>query len=780
MTGRRTPHPIDLDRAVGVGRGAPPEPPGPFARLRALVVTVLAVLLALVGRVRRPSWLWSWHRFTRPSASGRSRGMQSPERAATSRTSEQNQGDRNAPGGGLRARLQESTGARWPSRWRLPVGTIRRRTALLLALYLAGMGVLTARLVQVQGIDAAAYAQRGDSQSVRVIDLPAQRGRIVDRNGAVLTTTVDAAAIYADPSAYDAFVRDDGVIDPEEGEMSRREVAIALSSVLDRPVDDLVAALSTPGQFTYLARQLDWDTGEEVMALDLPGIHRLVEPSREYPNGGMASSLIGITDIDGAGLEGLEALANDDLTGEPGQLRVERAASGGMDITSAERDLEPSTPGTDMVLTIDRDIQAVAERAAQDAMDDNDADGASVLVMDVETGEILAAASAPLTAPDDRNATSRDDRRARYFTDAFEPGSVQKAVTIAAAWEEGLIDEDTVIDVPPTLTAGGKTWREPFGAFGSLKVGDILERSSNVGTMLIAEELGEQRLDHWLRRFGYATPTGVGFPGESAGLLAAVEQWSGTSLNTIAIGHGVAVSLVQLAGFYQTLANDGVAVRPSILRGTIGGDGQLEPVPAADNHGVVSAATARAVRQRMQRVVDGEHGTGKAAAVDGYEVAGKTGTAEKPRADGRGYSNQTTAVFAGMAPVDDPELVVAVMVDEPATRYGGTAAAPTFSRVMGQALARRHVVPDTAQDDVDAAMDAAAAREADATAAEAARLARLEETRAARGRAAEAERATAAATDAAAAPATADDRDPGEDAADPADGDGDPETADGP
>lgn len=689
-------------------------PPAREGAVRAVLVQVFAIALALLGRVSRPSWL------------------RAPSRSATTRAD------------GRLARLV----ARWPARlrparpvwlatpdrWRLPVGTARRRSALLMAAYLVVLTVLAGRLVQVQAVNAQTYAERGDSQSMRAIDLPAQRGRIIDRNGAVLTTTVDAAAIYTDPTTYDGFA-DDGKIDRDAGEVSRRDVAIALAPVLGRSVDDLVDVLSSEGRFTYLARQLKWDVGEEVMALDLPGIHRVVEPSRRYPGGTLASSLIGITDIDGVGLEGLEALANDELTGEPGQLRVERAASGNMDIASADRELEPSVPGTDMVLTIDRDLQAQAEAAATDAMVDNRADGASVLVMDATTGEILAAASVPGVDPSNRNGTDRDDRRARYFTDAFEPGSVQKAVTIAAAWEEGLIDGDTVMEVPPTWTVGGRTWTEPFGATGELHVSEVIERSSNIGTMMIADELGEEKLDEWLRRFGYGQPTGVGFPGESAGLLLPHEQWSGTSLPTIAIGHGVAVSLVQLASFYQTLANDGVAIQPSILRGTVGQDGRLEPAATPDSRSVVSADTARSVRTLMQGVVDGEHGTGKNAAVVGYDVAGKTGTADKPRADGRGYTNQTTAVFVGMAPVDEPELVVAVMVDEPETIYGGTAAAPTFSRVMGQALADRDVVPGTPQQGIDDALAGAREREAASVAASRSRAARAAE--AARERTAE-------------------------------------------
>ncbi|MBY5163221.1 peptidoglycan D,D-transpeptidase FtsI family protein [Salsipaludibacter albus] len=690
MTGRRAPHPVATDRPVGrrgdararrvAGRGEP-------SRWAVVVAGVAA------AGVRGLRWLGSLL-------------------------------------AGLAARVLPNRLSGRPAWLRVPSGTVRRRAALMLAVYLVGMGILAGRLVQVQALDADVYAQQGDSQSVRVIDLPAQRGKIVDRNGAVLATTVDAAAIYVDPSAYERFAAD-GEIDPEAGELSRRQAAIELAPLVELSADEIVDRLSGDGQFTYLARQVDWGVGEEILALELPGVHRLVEPARRYPNGTLGSPLMGITDIDGHGLEGLEALADEQLAGIPGQLRVERAASGGMDIASADRSLEPSVPGTDLVLTIDRDIQAEAERVAQQAIEENRAKGAGVLVMDAETGEILAAASAPTFDPVHRNGTDRDDRRARVFTDAFEPGSVQKAITVAAAWEEGLVDETTVLDVPNTWTVAGKTWDSHGLGAKSMDVGEILERSSNVGTMLIADRLGEERLDEWLRRFGYAEPTGLGFPGESAGLLPEHTQWSGTSLPTIAIGHGVAVSLVQLAGAYQVLANDGVRVAPSLLEGTVDASGTLEEATAPDTSVVVSPETAAAVRQQLQRVVEGDNGTGARAAVEGYEVGGKTGTALKPREDGRGYTNQHTAVFAGMAPIDDPELVVAVMVDEPATVAGGVAAAPAFSQIMGHALAARDVVPDVPQEDVETALEEAAGRADAAQSEAAARAARARDASAA-------------------------------------------------
>lgn len=632
------------------------------------------------------------------------------------------------------ARLQAwLTGLSWPSSvsW-VPTSTWGRRNLGMQALIVVGLVVLSGRLVQVQALDADKFKERSTAQARREIALPSQRGRIYARSGAILATTVQRAAIFVDPSVFTAF-HDDGVIDPDAGEVSRIDAATQLARVLDDVTgDEVLAAISDEpdSQFAYLVRRLDWSTSEDVMALDLPGVHRLEEPTRDYPVDGVAGSVIGFTNHEGEGVAGLEAQYDDLLSGEPGHLRFEVDGTRGMDIATSERIMQPSVPGQDLLLTLDRQIQANAVRVATDTMHEQEAAGVSIVVLDAENSQVLAAASAPTFDPNRLRAG--DDWRARPFTDAVEPGSVQKVVTLAAAWEEGLVDADTVIDVPATWTVGGKTWDSHGLGAQAMGIGEIVERSSNIGTMLVGDLLGAERLHDWLLAFGYGEPTGVGFPGESAGLVRPAEQWSATSLPTISIGHGVAMSTIQLASVYQTFANDGVMVQPQVVRGTLDAQGELVPTDRPDTRTVLSADTARAMRTMMQRVVEGDHGTGSKAAVDGYSVAGKTGTADKPLANGRGYSNETTAVFAGMAPVDDPQVVVVVMVDEPVGKSGGAAAAPAFSQVMHHALVTHNVVPDGDVESIDEAIERANREGAAATArAAAARRSAQEEARAA-------------------------------------------------
>lgn len=623
----------------------------------------------------------------------------------------------------LPAGLRASDWVRLPGGRTLPTGTSERRNLGMHVVLVIGMLILGGRLVVIQAVNADEYRTRADAQSQRMVELPSQRGRIYDRSGAVLATTVESATIFVDPSAFHRFGQD-GRIDRDAGEASRGEVATALSKVLEISRAQVMTALeSDPGsQFAYVARQVSWRLSDEVAALGLPGVHRLAEPTRTYPVGDLAGSVLGFTNREGVGVAGLE-LANDELlTGTPGVLEFEIAGFGGMDIASSDRSLTPSVPGEDLVVTLDRTIQATAQRVADETMAAQNAAGVSIVVLDSRNGEVLAAASAPSFDPMD--VREGDDWRARPFTDVVEPGSVQKAITIAAAWEEGLIDETTVLDVPNTITRAGKTWDSHGLGARQMGIEEVIERSSNLGTMMVAEELGADRLFDWLGAFGYGQSVGLGFPGEASGLLLPEDQWSATSLPTIAIGQGVAVSTLQLASFYQILANDGVRIQPSLVRGTLDASGKLTPADVADSTTVISPKTAQAVRTMMVSVIEGDNGTGKKAAVEGYQVAGKTGTADKPLENGRGYSNKTTAVFAGMAPVEDPNIVVAVMVDSPADRSGGTAAAPAFAEVMTGALAARNVAPSGNQFSVDEAFEAASSAVARARAEEAARVAK--------------------------------------------------------
>jgi cell division protein FtsI (penicillin-binding protein 3) len=581
-----------------------------------------------------------------------------------------------------------------------------RRIRWLLVIYALLMVITVGKLVEIQVINADTYADLGVQQRARTIDLPATRGRVYDRDGDVLATSVQAATIYGDPRRFRGTTTPDGHAVPPAADAA--EVGEQLAPLLGLEAAEITERLQEDAHFVYLGRQLDHEVGVAVRELNLPGVGVLQEPERIYPSKGLAAQVVGFTGIDGEGLQGLEARYDTVLSGQPGMLVLERAP-GGLDIASGVRELVPPEVGTDLVLTIDRDIQHVAERAALEAMEEHNAVGASVLVMEAATQEVLAMASVPGFDPNTRGEEDRSTWRNRAVTDVFEPGSTQKALTVAAAIEEGLVTADTTMSVDDGILVHGKRFTDSSRhETEEWSVSDIMERSSNVGTIQIAQELGPERLEDYLRDFGYGTPTGGAFPGESGGLLMSHEDWWGTSLPTIAIGQGVAVTLLQAASSYATIANDGVAVTPRIVRGSVGEDGRLTPSVAPRQHRVISAETSEQVRGMLEKAVAGEAGTGALAMVDGYRVAGKTGTARKPAEGARGYSGEYVATFVGFAPVDDPQIVVAVMLDEPRPQYyGGLVSAPVFSEVMEAALDARRVAPDGAGPGLGEAMDAA-------------------------------------------------------------------------
>ena len=570
------------------------------------------------------------------------------------------------------------------------VGT--RRIRWLFAVYVLALLLAVGQLVSIQVVHAPEYADRSLAQRVRSVELAATRGRIYDRDGDVLATSVQSATVYADPRAYRPSETPDGTPVPPAAQP--REVAEALGAVLNRDPAELEERLRRDAHFVYVARQLDWEVGERIRELELPGVGILTEPRRVYPNGELGAQVVGFTGIDGEGLQGLEQQYDQVLTGRPGLLAFEQAP-GGLDIASGSRQVLPPEAGTDLVLSLDRALQHVAERAASEAVEAFSARGAAVVVLEVGTGEVLAMVSVPGFDPNHRTDAERDHWRNRVVTDVFEPGSTQKALTIAAAVDAGLVSPATSIEVPASLEVGSKRftdvvrYEEP-----ALTVEQVLARSSNVGTIRIAQQLGDERLDAYLRAFGYGRALGVGFPGESPGILMTTDEWWTTSLPTIAIGQGVAVTLLQLANAYAALANDGVAVQPRVVRGTVGDDGRLTPAPASTQQQVVSRETATAVRGMLVEAVSGERATGRRAQVAGYSVGGKTGTARKPNDGALGYSEEYVASFVGFAPANDPVLVVGVMVDEPWPIYGGVVAAPVFREVMEAALTIRRVPPD--------------------------------------------------------------------------------------
>jgi cell division protein FtsI (penicillin-binding protein 3) len=568
-------------------------------------------------------------------------------------------------------------GAGTPSRTRAKGNTSRtpagRLLALLVALTVAFSSVLF-RLVLLQVKDASALQRIALDQRIRTIDLPASRGSILDRNGRALAMSVPAKAVFADP----ALVTD--------ASSEARAVAAALRL---RPAA-VAIRLTQPGRFVYLARGVDPATAQALQEQHLAGIGFLDESRRYYPDGALAPQVVGFVGVDGTGLAGLELQYQSQLGGRPGHEVVQRDPSGTL-IPQAAGVNVPPIHGDDIILTIDRQIQYQAQEALAAAVAANRAKGGTIVVMDPHTGEILAMASYPWFDPNDFSHADQADIRNLAVTDAYEPGSVNKVITAAAAIQEGVLDLKERITVPDSYQLYTKTFHdaEPHPT-QQMTLGDIIAYSSNIGTIETANMLGTYRFPAYLHRFGLGARTGVGFPGESPGILPPAAKWSGTSMGTIPIGQGIAVTPLQMATVFATIANGGVWVQPRFLRAVVGSSGQTMPSAPPVTRRVVSASAAESVSRMLGYAVD--VGTGQQAQIPGYWVAGKTGTARKVLPDGTGYyTGKYVASFIGFAPASHPALVVAAVLDEPATVFGGIAAAPLFRAVMQFALARLRV-----------------------------------------------------------------------------------------
>jgi cell division protein FtsI (penicillin-binding protein 3) len=555
---------------------------------------------------------------------------------------------------------------------------------VVMALAFAGVAV---RLVLLQVREADAYEALAREQRIRSISLPAARGSILDRDGHELALSLPARAVFADPR----LVKDPGT------------TAATLAPLLDLPTGFLRQRLEASGAFVYLARRVDQGVARRIEELGLAGIGFLEESKRHYPGDDLAAHLLGFVGLDDVGLAGLELQHDETLGGRPGSMVIEQDPSGNT-IPHGEGRFVAPVPGEDLVLTIDRDLQFQAERALGAAVKANGAKGGTVIVMEPATGQILATATSPAFDANAFDEAPPPATRAWAFVDMYEPGSVNKVITAAAALEEGAIDTRDVLRVPAQYQVSDHVFHDahPHPPM-DMTLTDVIAQSSNIGTIQVAERLGKELLDQYLRRFGFGTVTGVGFPGEVPGDLMPVDEWWGTSMGTIPIGQGIAVTPLQMLSVYATIANGGVRVQPTLVRGTIDGEGRFLESPPPDRVRVVSARTADLVTGMLtQAVIDG---TGTEAQIGGYWVAGKTGTARKPLEGALGYSNNYVASFIGFLPASDPQLVVAAILDEPATVYGGVAAAPLFREVATSAVihlkvppARRPDIPPLAED----------------------------------------------------------------------------------
>ena len=553
----------------------------------------------------------------------------------------------------------------------------------MLVVYLVLSLLMGWRLVGIQVLRADEYRGLADRQTQREVTLAPRRGKLYDRAGEPLAMSLAAATIYANPRQL------------ESSGIPASSVARRLAPVLDQSEAELTEKLSDDAAFVYLARQLPREVGTRVMDMKLPGVAILEEARRVYPADGLAAQVVGFAGIDGDGLAGMELGLESTLAGRPGAVRLEQAPRG-LEISSRPREVLPPVAGDDVVLTLDREIQATTERVLKRAVEGYNAEAGSAVVLDVHTGQVLAMASMPGFDPEDLESSTPEARKNRAVTDVYEPGSVNKVITASAALEEGLARADEKFKVPLGYRIADKVFSDSHApSSNKLSFREIIEQSSNIGTIRIAERVGPDLLHRYLRKFGYGSVPDTGFPGESPGLLAPPDQWSATSLPTIAIGQGVSASLLQVASVFQTIAAGGERIAPTLVRGTVAEDGRLHPADPPLRKRVVSPKTATLVADMLRGVVEDELGTCALCAVPGYQVGGKTGTAQKASETVRGYeAGAYVGSFVGFAPVNDPQLVVGVMIDEPRpVYYGGLTAGPTFAEIMEFALNHRRVPP---------------------------------------------------------------------------------------
>ncbi len=547
------------------------------------------------------------------------------------------------------------------------VGYPVRRALVSCAVAAATAGLLW-RAVDLQLTHQAFLQNQGAARYLRVVDIPAHRGNILDRHGAPLAISTPVQSVWVNPAQL----------------ARERDRWPALAQLLGLEVEELHRRVAerSEREFVYLKRHVDPMLAARVTRLGLDGVHLQREYRRYYPTGEVAAHVTGFTNVDDVGQEGLELAFEDWLRGVDGSKRVLRDRLG-RTVEDVER-IRPARPGRDLVLSVDRRLQYLAYRALKSAVQRHQARSGSAVVLDVRTGEVLAMANQPSYNPNNRAERVGWRYRNRSVTDVFEPGSAIKPFTIASALETGRYTPDTSVDTHPGLLKVGQHTVRDLRDYGVIDVATVIQKSSNVGASKIALAIAPKALWQTLTRVGFGQATGSGFPGESAGILTHFADWSDIHRATLSFGYGLSVTPLQLAHAYAAVANRGV--RPALT---------FQRVDAPrDEHRVFSERVALAVRTMMEGVVSAT-GTGRRAAIPGYRVAGKTGTARKSE-DGRYAEDRYVAVFAGMAPASAPRLVAVVVVNEPRNGdyYGGVVAAPVFAEIMQGALRLLGVPPD--------------------------------------------------------------------------------------
>ena len=549
-----------------------------------------------------------------------------------------------------------------------PVIEFFNRKKLLLALMLGGMALLCGRAIDLQVLNKQFLQDQGDIRHVGVANVPAYRGKILDRHGAPLAISTPVQSVWVNPQKF------------KNADATKLRKMVKLLGINEKKLKNLLNPASGK-RFAYIQRQVSPAIAAEVKALHLPGMYFAKEFKRFYPAGEVSGHLLGFTNVDDIGQEGMELAYEKILKGVPGSKRVIR--DGKRRIIADVENIKEAVDGQDLVLSIDQRLQYLAYRELKSAVQKHRAHSASLVILDAKTGDILAAVNQPSFNPNTRKNLTGKRYRNRAVTDVFEPGSTIKPFVIACALDGGFVRPNAKIETHGWVRVGRNVVKD-IHDYGTLGLTDVLKKSSNVAVSKIALQIPSK--DFWgcYNKLGFGTSAGVSFPGEASGSLLGYRQWSSFEQATLSFGYGLSSSVLQLARAYTALADDGVLHYVSLLKR----DQDLDALR------VMSAATAKRVRAMLEHVVT-RQGTAYRARVDGYRVAGKTGTVKK--ASPGGYSNDRyLAVFVGMAPASDPRLVIAVMIDEPSAGdyYGGKVAGPVFSRVMGGALRVLGIAPD--------------------------------------------------------------------------------------
>jgi cell division protein FtsI (penicillin-binding protein 3) len=539
------------------------------------------------------------------------------------------------------------------------------RSRFVLMVLLGCMLVLVGRALFLQGINNEFLQAKGEMRYARVLEVPATRGRITDRNGDMFAVSTPVRSVWAIPTD----------VNLEPGE------ARQLAKLLEMDVAELNAKLASGRDFAYLKRQLSPDVAERIAELKLSGIHQQREYRRFYPGGEVTAHMLGFTSVEDRGQEGIELAYEAQLAGQPGSRRVIKDRRG--QVVEDVESIRPPRDGEDVVLAMDGKIQYLAYSALREAMQKFRAKAGAVVVVDVQTGEVLALANAPTFNPNNRANLTGAQLRNRAFTDTFEPGSVMKPFVAALALESGKFKAATKIDTSPgRMTIGTATIGDAH-PHGVLTVAEVIQKSSNVGTVKMALQFSPDEMWRLLDGLGFGSQLSLGFPGEATGRLRPAKSWRPIEQATMSYGHGISVSLIQIAHAYLAFARDGDLLPLSLTR---------VDTPKAAPKRVFSPQVAREVRAMLE-LAAGPGGTAPQAQVPGYRVAGKTGTAYK--LEGGQYVKKYISSFVGLAPVSRPRLVVAVMIDEPTgAHYGGAVAAPVFARIVEGSLRALGVAPD--------------------------------------------------------------------------------------